>query len=107
MPAMAATGFTTPSVLRKALHSFLPLRLTHIRNTLFYYKNLRSFPLSTHLNSSGINHVSQGNTHLLQRQKHVSFGVSNMYLVSNLLSFCVISNTHLAESSETSNFCCL
>ncbi|RVW79389.1 hypothetical protein CK203_040895 [Vitis vinifera] len=59
MPAMAATGFTTPSVLRKALHSFLPLRLTHIRNTLFYYKNLHSFPLSTHLNSSGINHVSQ------------------------------------------------
>ncbi|XP_019072440.1 uncharacterized protein LOC100248657 isoform X2 [Vitis vinifera] len=59
MPAMAATGFTTPSVLRKALHSFLPLRLTHINNTLFYYKNLRSFPLSTHLNSSGMCHLAQ------------------------------------------------
>ncbi|CBI20291.3 unnamed protein product, partial [Vitis vinifera] len=61
---MAATGFTTPSVLRKALHSFLPLRLTHINNTLFYYKNLRSFPLSTHLNSS-----ASGMCHLAQAMK--------------------------------------
>ncbi|KAL6314704.1 hypothetical protein AAG906_027051 [Vitis piasezkii] len=64
MTAMAATGFTTPSVLRKALHSFLPLRLTHINNTLFYYKNLRSFPLSTHLNSS-----ASGMCHLAQAMK--------------------------------------
>ncbi|XP_034678082.1 putative RNA-binding protein YlmH [Vitis riparia] len=61
---MAATGFTTPSVLRKALHSFLPLRLTHINNTLFCYKNLRSFPLSTHLNSS-----ASGMCHLAQAMK--------------------------------------
>ncbi|KAJ9671622.1 hypothetical protein PVL29_025366 [Vitis rotundifolia] len=64
MPAMAATGFTTPSVLRKALHSFLPLRLTHINNTPFYCKNLRSFPLLTHLNSS-----ASGMCHLAQAMK--------------------------------------
>lgn len=95
---MAASSFTAPAVLRKALHSFLPLRLTHM---LISSNAFRSLPLSNRQNSSLINHVSQGNTHLV----HVNFEVSIIKFVVKRCFICEIPNTRFSESSEASSLC--